>query len=193
MSYEHEQPEPIPYASPDMRGPGRTPVQIALCAASHLVLGALILAAAARAFVSAGFSLQAQPVSASFAVATVAGAAMTLAGISLLLKGRAAFTCAIRAFFYLGLIECVAAGWHAHAVVHGLLNSRGVGNAVWWMLAATCLSVMSSVVLRYLGSAKARRTFALHQSLEATTMEWLPTVAAFYAAVLIGLAIRSLS
>ena len=187
MSYEHDQSEPIRYASPDVRGSGRTPMQITLFAASHLVFGALILAATARALVSAGRSPRAPTVSTSLVVAAVAGAAMVFAGVSLLLKGRAAFACAICTFFCLGLAECAAAGWHAFAVAHALVNSRGVGSAAWWMLAATSLAVMSSVVLRYLGTAKARQTFALHQSLEATTIEWLPTVVAFYVAVLIGL------
>jgi hypothetical protein len=154
-------PDLIPYASHVAHGTGRTPIGIILFAASHLLLGGVIVLAFGRymsqlVVVSAWMKL--------FAVATVVMAfSMLGGGTMLLMKGRGAWMLAITAFMWLAVSEIVMAalglGWWLSQ-----LRRSGVGffyHAAGMAVMSSALLALCLIVLKYLGSAKARDTFAL--------------------------------
>jgi hypothetical protein len=92
-------------------------------------------------------------------LAAVLAASMLAGGVTLLLKGRTAWLTAVASFACLATFEAFA------AVLGLLMLVRGGTDAQTWAITqgvvATLLLAMSCVVLGYLGSAKARRTFGL--------------------------------
>jgi len=154
-------PELIPYASHVAQGTGRTPIGIILFASSHLLLGGVIVLAIAR-FVSQ-MSLASGWMK-LFAVAMVVMSfSMLGGGTMLLMKGRGAWMLAITAFTWLAVSEIIMAalglGWwltQLHPRQRGLFYHAAGMATMSSALLALCL-----IVLKYLGSAKARDTFAL--------------------------------
>ena len=161
MEPDNSQPALIPYGSHVEHGTGRTPIGIILFAGAHLLLGAVIVVAAARWFrVVPTSEWTRKPENLVWPTLAAALAASMLAGgVTLLLKGRAAWLTAVASFACLATFEAFA------AVLGMLMFVRGGKDAQTWAIiqgvVATLLLAMSCVVLRYLTSAKARRTFGL--------------------------------
>ena len=183
MSSPPPPPDLIPYASHVAHGTGRTPIGIILFAAGHLMMGGVLAFAmfhiVRRYAVVAPYQMYFRIMLAGTSAALIAGGAM------LLLKGRAAWILAIVSFVVLAMFEsALAAGmaWWATRF-NDVSNGAGLGSAVF-ALFALCL-----VVLGYLGSAKARNTFALPPGETPRIVRWLPKLMmiVFVAAVVAGL------
>ena len=188
MTNPQEKPELIPYASHIAHGTGRTPIGIVLFAASHVLLGAWLL------FKMGEIAGAAQPTGPSdtfFTVAVLAAATSMLGGgTALLLKGRGAWIFGVVAFTSLGAWETALATWAvAEAVAATRTNNRdAVGAAIALVTLCAPLFALCVIVLGYLASAKARKTFALPAGETPTPIRWLPRVAVliFIAAVVFG-------
>ena len=181
-------PELIPYASHVAHGTGRTPIGIVLFAASHLLLGALLLFKMGEL---AGSAQPTRPSDTFFAVAVFAAATSMLGGgTALLLKGRGAWIFAIVAFTSLGAWETALAMWAVAEAVAATHANDPDSVAAAFALVVLCapLFALCIIVLGYLASAKARKTFALPPGQTPTLVRWLPRVAVvlFIAAVAFG-------
>jgi hypothetical protein len=164
-SAEHrDPPELIPYASHIAQGTGRTPIGIILFASSHLLLGGVIVLAIGRFMSQMSLTSGWMKL---FAVAMVVMSFSMLGGATMLLmKGRGAWMLAITAFTWLAVSEIIMAalglGWwmshrsSPHEQPFGFFYYGG-GMAIM----ASALLALCLIVLKYLGSAKARDTFAL--------------------------------
>jgi hypothetical protein len=173
-SADRDAPELIPYASHVAHGTGRTPIGIILFAASHLLLGGVIVFALVRLLriVPRG-AWSRNPEDLIWPIlAAVLATSMIAGGIALLLKGRSMWITAVASFGCLATAEAFA------AVVGLLMFVRGGRDAQTWAkvqsVVTTLLLAMSCVVLGYLASANARRTFGLPPGETSAAVRWLP-------------------
>jgi hypothetical protein len=173
---DRDPPELIPYASHVAHGTGRTPIGIILFAASHLLLGGVIVAAAAMLLrVIPQSEWTRKPENLIWpALAAALAVSMLTGGVTLLLKGRTAWATCVVSFTSLAIAEAFAGVLGTIMLVRGAKES-----SQWGMMQAgiaTLLLAMSSVVLGYLGSEKARRTFGLPPGETSRAVRWLPRV-----------------
>ncbi len=153
--------EPIPYATPASAGTGRTPIGIIMFAASHILLGGVLLLAALVIF----FQLRHRPLSEDWIVIPVLmllAAPMITGGVGLLLKGQTAWRGAVVSFAVLSALE---AGTFAYAVGMTVRYAlQGNPDIIWAGLFAAlafAVAALCSVVLGYLAGDKSRITFGL--------------------------------
>ena len=186
MAVDEPQPELIPYATV-AHGTGRTPVGIILFAAAHLLMGGFCLLVVGRW--AAGHSIDNSWMK-FFAICVVVGAlCMIGGGATLLMKGQGAWIASLSAFAWLAVCEAAVAamgvGWWLLPRGRGL--SAGYVGA---MLAAvaTALFALCVIVLGYLGSSRARDTFALPPGETPATVRILPraAMAVFLIAVMLA-------
>jgi len=188
---DRDPPELIPYASHVAHGTGRTPIGIILFAASHLLLGGFLAFAAYRFGGRAGVWF--------FEVTVfLAAFAMMLGGASLLMKGQWAWLTSLVSFSWLAVCEAAVA---AQATVAILLSMRDASFVRLTQpgIILLCLSAAvfapCFIMLSYLGSAKARNTFALPPGQTPSLVRLLPRVAVtlLITGIVIGAAIGRLS
>jgi hypothetical protein len=183
-------PDPIPYASHVTHGTGRTPIGIILFAASHLLLGGVIVAALATLLPAIPRSeWTRKPENLIWPVlASALAFSMLAGGVTLLLKGRVAWAACVISFTALAIAEASA------AVLGTMMFTRGAKQVSQWGLMqtgiATLLMAMSCVVLGYLASEKARRTFGLPPGETPHAVRWLPRaiLVLFVVAVVVAVA-----
>jgi hypothetical protein len=154
----------IGYASHVAHGTGRTPIGIILFAASHLLLGAVLLLIAwiifqqlarAPARVTALDWLAA-------ALIALAGVPMLVGGVALLLKGSVAWTVALASFVLLAIFEAIAIAYAvAMTVRYAWQNNPDIIWAGLFVVFAMLLGLLCAVVVGYLTGSKARLTFGL--------------------------------
>ena len=185
----HDQPELIPYASHAAHGTGRTPIGIILFASGHLLMGASTLFAIAR-FV-ARVSLESAWMQ-LFAIAVVVAAlSMIGGGAMLLMKRRGAWILSLTSFTWLAMCEAVVAALGTGWFVRPLRSPRAAAldfNGLVLTVIAAALFGLCLIVLGYLGSAKARSTFALPAGETPVGVRRLPLLAItfFLIAILFG-------
>lgn len=149
------------YASHVSAGTGRTPVGIIMFAASHLLLGGVLLLSAYVIY----RQVNRRPVLTDWIVMAVLvslAAPMISGAVALLLKGHLAWGIAVASFALVGALE---AGILAYAT--GMLVryfAQGNPDAEWAMIFVAmtfAIGTLCIVVVGYLGGAKARNTFGL--------------------------------
>ena len=149
------------YASHVEMGTGRTPVGIIMFAASHLLLGGVLMLSAFAIFQH----VRRGPVNEDWIVLPVLfllAAPMVTGGLALLLKGAIAWFAAVVSFALLAALE---AGTFAYAVGMTVrYAARGNPDVQWALVFAAmtfAIGTLCIVVVGYLAGQKARNTFGL--------------------------------
>ena len=167
----------ISYASPVAQGAGRTPIGIIMFAASHLLLGGvLVLAAVIIAERMPTARLAPGEAMVPYLIA-LAAMPMIAGGLALLLKGRAAWTAAVVSFAALAVFEAVTICYATAMTIRYL--RQGNHDAVWavsFLVLALCLGLLCATVVGYLAGSKARATFALPPGETSAGVRMLPRV-----------------
>jgi hypothetical protein len=177
----------MPYASHVSRGTARTPIGIILFAASHLLMGAVLMLAAFMIL----RRVMARPRKEDWGVVVniIVALPMLTGGLALFLKGRAARTAAVMSFSVLAALESIVIAYAVGMTVRYIAD--GNQNAEWALLFVTfavLLAFLSRDVLGYLASEKARATFALPPGETPIAIRIMPRLALFLycVAVMIG-------
>jgi hypothetical protein len=187
MSDSPDPPAPVAplmsYASHVAAGTGRTPIGIILFAASHLLLGGVLMLAA---LLMSHRARDAQDWAGVAAVA-VLGVPMLPGGVALLLKGRVAWTAAVMSFFVLTVMEAATLAYAVGMTCrYAIQGNHDVQLAAVFASLAFCVAVMGAVVVGYLGGEKARATFGLPPGEAPVAVRYLrPIVLTLYALALI--------
>ena len=180
----------MPYASHVAAGTGRTPVGIIMFAASHLLLGGVLLLMSGIMFTQLmNYRGRTTPLDwLAAALVAVPSLPMLVGGIMLLLKGGLAWTAAVISFAALAVCEAIAIAYSASMTVRYV---RQGNNDVQWAGIFFGMSMMLAflcrVIVGYLGAPKARATFGLPPGDPPAVVTMLPRmVMALYALALIA-------
>src|SRR5437764_413700 len=154
----------MPYASHVAAGTGRTPIGIIMFAASHLLLGGVLMLAAFTMARQAWARLAiATPVD-GLVIALVALLAMPMVvgGVALLLKGSAAWRTSVVSFTVLATFETLTIAYSIGMTVRYLRQGNpDTQRAGIFAGLALSQALLCAVVVGYLGSPNARATFGM--------------------------------
>jgi len=163
MQSEAERPL-MPYASHAAAGTGRTPIGIILFAASHLLLGGVLMLAA----VTMTRQALARPAAVApvdwlvTALIALLAMPMLVGGVALLLKGSLAWVVSVISFTLLAFFEAMTIAYAIGMTTRYLQqNNPDVQWAGLFAGLAISQGLLCAVVVGYLGSPKARATFGL--------------------------------